>query len=48
MKLLALPIMFGGMGIVMPSEICDDEYQNSLSYRTYQNENNPTRNAIRS
>ena len=30
MKLLALPIKFGGMGIVMPSEICDDEYQNSL------------------
>ena len=30
MKLLALSIKFGGMGIVMPSEICDDEYQNSL------------------
>ena len=30
MKLLALPIKFWGMGIIMPSEICDDEYQNSL------------------
>ena len=30
MKLLALPIKFWGMGIVMPSDICDDEYQNSV------------------
>ena len=30
MKLLVLPIKFGGMGIVMPSKIFDDEYQNSL------------------
>ena len=30
MTLLALPKKFGGMGIIMPSGIYDDEYQNSL------------------